>query len=64
VQTRPWSKVFVDGKFIGNTPLMGVDVPAGRRTLTFVNDEFGIRKVVKLQVTAGQVTTQVLTLTD
>ena len=54
VQTRPWSKVFVDGRLVGNTPLMGVELSAGRHTLTFVNDDFGIRKTVKVDIQAGQ----------
>jgi hypothetical protein len=64
VQTRPWSKVFVDGRLVGNTPLMGVELSAGRHTLTFVNEDFGIRKTVKIQIQAGQTLTQVLTLDE
>jgi serine/threonine-protein kinase len=64
VQTRPWSKVLVDGRLIGTTPLMNVPLSAGRHTLTFVNDDFGIRKTVKVQIEAGQTLTQVLTLTE
>ena len=64
VQTRPWSKVSVDGRFAGNTPLMGLELSAGRHTLTFINDEFNIRKTVRVQIEAGQVTTQVLTLAE
>jgi serine/threonine protein kinase len=64
VQTRPWSKVLVDGRMLGTTPLMNVPLSAGHHTLTFVNDDFGIRKSVKVQIEAGQVLTQVLTLTD
>jgi serine/threonine-protein kinase len=64
VQTRPWSKVSVDGRYVGNTPLMGVELSAGRHTLTFINEEFGIRKTVRVQILAGQVTTQVLTLAE
>ncbi|MFI5309311.1 MAG: PEGA domain-containing protein, partial [Polyangiales bacterium] len=64
VQTRPWSNVLVDGRMVGTTPLMNVPVSAGRHTLTFVNDDFGIRKTVKVQIEAGQVLTQVLTLTE
>jgi PEGA domain len=64
VQTRPWSKVFADGRPLGTTPLMNVPLSAGRHTLLFVNDDFGIRKTVKVQIEAGQILTQVLTLTD
>jgi serine/threonine-protein kinase len=64
VQTRPWSKVSIDGRPVGTTPLMNVPLSAGSHTLTFTNDDFGIKKVVKVQIEAGQVLTQVLTLTD
>jgi hypothetical protein len=64
VQTRPWSKVLVDGRLVGTTPLMNVPVSAGHHTLTFVNDDFGIRKSVKIQVEDGQTLTQVLNLTE
>ncbi len=64
VQTRPWSKVLVDGRMVGTTPLMNVPLSAGAHTLTFVNDDFGIHKTVKVQIEPGQTLTQVLTLTD
>ena len=64
VQTRPWSKVFADGRPLGNTPLMNVPLSAGKHTLLFVNEDFGIRKTVKVTIENGQVLTQVLTLTD
>ena len=35
-----------------------------QRTLTFVNDDFGIRKTVKVQIQPGQTLTQVLTLDE
>ena len=62
VQTRPWSKVFVDGRPVGTTPLTGLTLSAGRHTLTFVNEDFGIRKTVKIEIEAGQTLTQSLTL--
>ena len=64
VQTRPWSKVSIDGRPVGTTPLMNVPLSAGSHTLVFTNDDFGIKKVVKVQIEAGQVLTQVLTLTE
>jgi hypothetical protein len=56
--------VFVDGRLVGNTPLMGVELSAGKHTLTFVNEDFDIRKTVKIQIQAGQTLTQVLTLDE
>jgi hypothetical protein len=63
VNTRPWSQVFVDGRLIGNTPQMNIPLPAGSHRLTLVNPDFNIRETVNVQVRAGQVTTQILTLT-
>ncbi|HEX2675058.1 MAG TPA: PEGA domain-containing protein [Polyangiales bacterium] len=64
VNTRPWSKVFVDGRLIGNTPQMNIPLEAGRHSVTLVNDDFSIRKTIKVEIRAGEVETQVLTLTE
>jgi serine/threonine-protein kinase len=64
INTRPWSKVFVDGRLIGNTPQMNIPLESGRHSVTLVNDDFGIRKTVKVEIRAGQIETQVLTLTE
>ena len=62
VQTRPWSQVFVDGRLIGTTPQTNIALSAGSHTVTFVNNDFGIRKTIKVTIKAGQTETQVLTL--
>jgi hypothetical protein len=64
VQTRPWSQVFVDGKLVGNTPQMAIAVTSGSHTLLLVNDEFGLRKTVKVNVAPGEVVTKVLNLAE
>lgn len=62
VQTRPWSKVFLDGRLLGTTPLTGIEVDAGRHTLKFVNPEFGIEKEIQVTVKDGDTVTKILTL--
>jgi len=64
VQTRPWSQVFVDGRLIGNTPQMSIPVSSGSHTVMFVNDEFGLRKTIKISVKPNEIVTKVLTLTE
>lgn len=64
VQTRPWSKVFIDGQLVGTTPQMGIRLPAGSHTLVLQNDDFGIRKTVPIRIRAGETITKVLTLTE
>ena len=35
VNSKPWSNLYLDGRFIGQTPKIGYEVPAGRHTLEF-----------------------------
>ncbi|MDH5671676.1 MAG: protein kinase [Myxococcales bacterium] len=62
VQTRPWSKVFVDGRLIGTTPQMAITVSAGRHTVTFRNPDFGLEKTIQVNVKNGEVVTKILNL--
>ena len=54
-RTTPYSVVYLGGKQIGETPLAGVELPAGTHTLTFKNPK---RKPVTRRVTirAGKTT--------
>lgn len=48
--TRPYTQVFIGKKRLGDTPLLGVKVPAGKVTLTLVNEEAGIREQYTIEV--------------
>ncbi len=50
----PASSVLLDGKPIGNTPRVKVPVSAGNHTVTFLNSEQGLKKVVQVTVGAGE----------
>ena len=63
VQTRPASQVFVDGRLIGYTPQLHIELSAGRHSITLVNSDFNIRETRTVEIEAGQTTTQSLTLT-
>jgi serine/threonine-protein kinase len=63
INTRPWSNVFVDGRLVGNTPQMGIQLSAGRHRITLVNKDLGIRKMVEVTIVAGKVETKIITLT-
>ena len=55
VTTIPWSRVSVDGKVIGDTPLANVKIPAGRHVVKLTNPERGtVSRVVHIQ--PGQTT--------
>jgi serine/threonine-protein kinase len=62
VNTRPWSKVSVDGVVVGNTPQMNIKVSAGQHTLKLENPEFGIKQELSVTIQPGQTVTRVLTL--
>ena len=62
INSRPWSQVFVDGRNIGNTPQMNVQLPAGTHRVMLVNPEFNLRKTVTVNIRAGQVETQIIAL--
>jgi serine/threonine protein kinase len=62
INTRPWSKVSVDGVLKGNTPQMSLKVAAGTHTVTLENPEFGIKQTLQLSVKSGETVTRVLTL--
>ncbi len=62
INTLPWSQVSVDGRMIGNTPLMDVQLSAGRHRVTLVNPDLNIRHTVSVTITAGETTTRVVRL--
>ena len=62
VNTRPWSKVFVDGRLVGNTPQFNIPLKAGTHKVKLVNDQMGLTKTVKVSVKGGQTVTKVINL--
>lgn len=59
INSRPWSQVYVDGKLIGNTPQMSIDVKSGAHSVRLVNTEFSMSKVIELNVAPGEVVSRV-----
>ena len=62
VDTNPWSHVYLDGRKLGDTPLINHPVPAGKHKLKLVNDEKGLTKVVDVTIQPGKTTVQKLQL--
>ena len=60
--TVPWTSVYLDGKKLGDTPLVNVDVPAGRLTLKLKNAGAGIDQSYIVNVSAGKTTVKKLGL--
>jgi serine/threonine protein kinase len=62
INTRPWSQVKVDGRLVGNTPQMNLQLTAGSHTVTLTNPDFGVSKTVSIDIKADSIVTRVLTL--
>jgi serine/threonine-protein kinase len=62
INSRPWAQVFVDGRFVGNTPLLNAPVPAGKHKIKLVNPDMKMNKVFTLQIQAGRPTTKLVEL--
>jgi serine/threonine-protein kinase len=56
IDTSPWSQVSVAGRSLGQTPLVGVKLPAGSQLLTLRNPELGIETSYAVQIDAGKTT--------
>jgi serine/threonine-protein kinase len=52
----PVSKVVLDGKPLGSTPKVGVSVPAGTHSVTFIHPDLG-KKSVSVQIKSGETKT-------
>ena len=57
INTKPWTKIYVDGSSKGVTPQLNLKLPAGKRRLRLVNKEFNISKSFTVNIKAGQTTT-------
>ena len=59
VQTQPWSKVFINGEFVKNTPLVKKALKPGKYKINLQNDGFGIDRSFNVTIKSGQTTTLV-----
>jgi serine/threonine-protein kinase len=54
IDTSPWSVVSAGGKLLGQTPLVGVKLPAGAQVLLLRNPELGIETTFSVAIEAGK----------
>ena len=54
--TNPWTDVYHNGKHLGQTPLIDVELPSGKVKLRVVNKEQGINKTITLLIKPGEKT--------
>lgn len=62
LDTSPWAEVFLNGRSLGETPLINVSLPAGRHILKLVNEPKGIHGAIEVEIEAGKTTTKKLNL--
>ncbi len=62
LDTVPWTRVFLRGRKLGDTPLIDLPMPAGRYQLKLVNEEKNISALIEVQIRAGQTTAKKLRL--
>jgi serine/threonine-protein kinase len=60
--TSPWTNVTLDGRALGETPLVRVSLPAGTHTLRLRNPEAGIDESYEVTIRSGETTTRRLGL--
>jgi hypothetical protein len=53
VQVGPWAKVYLDGHFLGETPIER-DLAPGAHTLVLVHDGLGKQEKIPLRLAAGE----------
>jgi serine/threonine-protein kinase len=54
IQAIPWAKVYLGDRFLGETPLTMVRLPAGRHRLRFVNEPLGVDRFEAITVRPGE----------
>lgn len=58
INSRPWSQVYVDGKWVGHTPQMNLTLPAGKHQVKLVSEEMGLSKSLSVTIVAGETLTK------
>ncbi len=56
LNTEPWTEVYLKGKSLGITPLLGARLPPGEHVLKLVNKEMKTNKTLKIKIRAGRTT--------
>ena len=62
LDTTPWTRVFLRGRKLGDTPLIGVALPAGKHQLKLINEEKKISTIIEVDIRSGQTTSKKLRL--
>jgi PEGA domain len=64
LNSRPWTQVTIDGRFVGNTPQFDLRLPAGKHSIKLVNEELGVSRTLTITIKPGETVTRVENLSD
>ena len=64
VNSRPWSRILIDGQFMGHTPQRALRLPAGHHRVLLVNDQLDMNKFFEITIEPGKVVTRVEVLDE
>jgi len=62
LDTSPYTEVFLNGKKLGDTPLVNLPLPAGLQVLQLVNDDKKIRRSIEVEILPGKTVVKKLKL--
>jgi serine/threonine protein kinase len=62
LNTQPWTRVSLNGKVLGDTPLIDAVLPVGRHMLKLQNEDKALNLNIEVEIKAGQTTKKVLKL--
>ncbi len=54
LNASPWAHVRIDGRERGETPLLGLSLPAGTHTVEFTNEPLGVHRQVVVTLRSGE----------
>lgn len=64
INAIPWAEVFLDGIFLGETPLERIKMPVGKHTLVLVNNCVGDSKTVVVEIKKGKLMRKVVRMME
>jgi hypothetical protein len=64
INSRPWARVLIDNKFVGNTPQRGLRVAAGDHSVRLVNEPLNMSKSFRIKIREGETLTRVEMLNE
>ncbi len=56
INARPWCNVSIDGRSVGQTPIVNRPIPSGSHTIVCTNPELGASRTVRVEVQPGETT--------